>query len=323
MKLVLAVLLAAGALACAETKEQINKSFAAQAGGKLLMDIEFGSIEVTTNAGNEVTIDILRKVSRRTKAEEQEFLADHPVTISQEDGTVKITSRAKRKNLGWFHGFQRNEGRYTISVPPEFDAQLKTAGGGVTISDLTGKFRVETSGGGLHFSRLNGPLDGNTSGGGIRVIDCEGGLKVHTSGGGIDLRGGSGTLEGGTSGGSVTVSDFRGPTHVETSGGGIHIENVVGRVDGSTSGGSITARLSSSSAEEVRLETSGGGVTLNVPSSWAFDLDAETSGGSVSSELPVAVVGKAAHSSLHGPVNGGGKAVFLRTSGGSIHVKRL
>jgi len=38
--------------------------------------------------------------------------------------------------------------------------------------------------------------------------------------------------------------------------------------------------------------------------------------------LPVTVTGKTEHSRLKGPVNGGGKPVYLRTSGGSIHIKR-
>ncbi len=323
MKRMLLVLMAGCTIVWAETKEQINKSFTAQSGGKLVLDVDFGSIEIRSKAGNEVTIDVSRKVSRRTKADEEKFLAEHPVNISQEDGTVKIISRSKAKASGWFRGFQRTEAKYTILVPAEFDAQLKTSGGGIDMADLTGKFQAETSGGGLKFARLHGPLDGETSGGSIQVLDCEGGLKVHTSGGGIDLRGGSGTLDSGTSGGSVSVSDFRGATHVETSGGGIKIDNVTGRIVGSTSGGSISARLSGPVAEDVRLETSGGGVTVNIPATSSFNLDAETSGGSVSSELPVTVVGKAAHSSLKGAVNGGGKPVFLRTSGGSIHVKRL
>jgi DUF4097 and DUF4098 domain-containing protein YvlB len=118
------------------------------------------------------------------------------------------------------------------------------------------------------------------------------------------------------------VRDFHGPAHVGSSRGGITIENVAGKVDGSTSGGSISARFSVPISEEVKLETSGGGVTLRVPESSAFDLDASTSGGSVASDIPVAVVGKVQHSHLKGPVNGGGKNVILRTSGGSIHVKK-
>jgi hypothetical protein len=322
MKTTLILLLASSLAAWATTQEQLSKSFTAQPGGRLVVEVDFGSIEVTTNASNEVTIDVFRKVTRSSKADEESFLRESPVTFTQDDNVVTISSHAKTKLKNWWHGNQRTEGKYTISVPAAFGTQLKTAGGSITVSDLTGETRAETSGGGFKFARLHGTLNARTSGGGIHISDCEGPLKVHTSGGGIDVAGGSGSLEGDTSGGSVEVRDFKGPAHVESSGGGITLENVTGKVEGSTSGGSISARFSSPLSEEVKLGTSGGGVTLRVPDNSAFDLDASTSGGSVNSELPVTVAGKVDHSRLKGPVNGGGKAVVLRTSGGSIHVRK-
>jgi hypothetical protein len=94
-------------------------------------------------------------------------------------------------------------------------------------------------------------------------------------------------------------------------------------VQGSTSGGSISAVLPSPLPDEVKLSTSGGGVTVRVSEDAAFNLDAATSAGGVSSELPVTVVGKIARDRMKGAVNGGGKSVVLRTSAGSIHVKKL
>jgi hypothetical protein len=322
MKQSLILLFASCLVAFGETDEQLNKEFPVKPGGKLVVDVDFGSIEVNTNASNEVTVDVYRRVSRSSKSDEETFLRDHPVTFSQDGNTVTISSRAKTKSGNGSHGSQRTEGRYTITVPGPFNAQLRTAGGSVGVSDLTGDVKANTSGGGFKFARLHGTLTAETSGGGIRVNECEGPLRVHTGGGGIEVASGSGSLEGETSGGPVTVRDFHGPAHVGSSGGGITIENVAGKVDGSTSGGSISARFSAPISEEVKLETSGGGVTLRVPESSAFDLDASTSGGSVASDIPVAVVGKVRHSHLKGPVNGGGKNVILRTSGGSIHVKK-
>jgi hypothetical protein len=321
MKQVITLLFASCLLASAETKEQINKKFTVQPGGKLVVDIDFGSIDVSTNSSSEVIVDVLRTVSRSTKSAEETFLHDHPITFSQEGDTVTISARGKNKS-NWWRGSQRTEAKYTITVPAAFNAQLKTSGGHVAVSDLVGEVKAATSGGEFNFARLRGTLNGDTSGGKIRMSDCEGPQKVHTSGGSIETTGGSGSLDGETSGGSVTVKDFRGPVHVESSGGRIAIENVTGKLNGSTSGGSISAKFSAPLSEEVKLDTSGGGVTLQVPESSAFELDASTSGGSVSSDLPVSIVGKAAHSHLKGPVNGGGKLVILHTSGGSIHVKK-
>ena len=307
----------------AETEETLDKTFTVSAGGTLVTDVDFGSIEVGTHAANEVIVHVWRKVSRRDKADEEQFLRDRPVKFSQDSDTVTIRSHRETKDNLFLRGSQRTEGKYTITVPAKFNVRLKTSGGGIAVRDLTGEVNSNTSGGGLKFAHLVGPVDVHTSGGGIEVNDCEGTLKIETSGGGIHVGGGAGKLEGKTSGGRVAVSDFRGPVRVKTSGGGVTIENVVGKVDGSTSGGSISASFSAELQDDVRLETSGGGVTMRVPADSAFDLDASTSGGGVKSDLPVTVVGKTARSHLKGAVNGGGKSVVLRSSGGGIHVKKL
>jgi len=325
MKLISLLVLITASTGWASTEEQINKKFAVKPGGSVVVDIDFGSIDVTTNATDEVVVDVWRKIGRKKQADEAAFLKEHPVEFAQQGDTVTIRSRARSKlQWGWsLFGSNQNDAKYTISVPARFDARLTTAGGGISVKDLGGEVKAVTSGGGLHFARLRGPLEGATSGGGIRVNDCEGALKINTSGGGIDVVGGAGSLSGGTSGGSISVRKFNGSAKVETSGGGITIEEVSGAVEGSTAGGSIHAVLVSPLTGPVKLSTSGGGVTVRVAENAAFDLDAETSAGGVSSELPVTGTGKPQHDRLQGPVNGGGKPVVLRTSAGGIHIRKL
>lgn len=311
--------------AFAATEETLNKTFTATAGGTLVVDVQFGSIDVTTNSTDEIAVDVWRKVTRKNKAEEAEYLNDYPVEFVQDNNT--LTVRCKKSNTKnswsiWGNG-NRNEAKYTLRVPAKFNTKLNTSGGGISVTDLTGEVKAGTSGGGLKFARIHGPLNGNTSGGSIRVSDSEGEIQIGTSGGGIEVAGGSGSLKGKTSGGSVTVKAFSGPISVSTSGGGITIENATSKVEGSTSGGSINATLGSSLKEDIKLSTSGGGVTVKVAEGAAFNLDASTSGGGVTCDLPVTVQGKMERSRLKGPVNGGGPMVSLHTSGGGIHVKKL
>ncbi len=323
MKLSSLLLLATSLTLSAQTEEHIDKTFSLTANGQLVVEVGMGSIDVTTHASNEVTVAAYRKITRHDKAEEETFIRDHPVTFSVDGNTLTIHSDDQNKGLGGWFSSNRAEAKYTITVPAAFNIHLKTSDGGISVSDVTGKVTTNTSGGGLKFTRVHGPLDGNTSGGGIKVTACEGTIKINTSGGGIDVIGGSGTLEGDTSGGGINVKDFQGPAHVETSGGGINLENVTGQIYGSTSGGSINARFAAPLTEAVKLETSGGGVTVRVTESSAFTLDASTSGGDVSTDLPVTVVGKISRSHMSGTVNGGGKTLSLRSSGGGIHVKKL
>jgi len=304
------------------TEEEIHKRFAVKAGGTIVVDVSIGAITVNTNGIGEVVVDVKRKVGRKSKAEEQKYLTDYPVQITQEGDTITVHCKnQKTRGINWSWS-QVNEASYTITVPSQFNAKLMTAGGPITVDDLTGEVKADTSGGGLHFARIHGPLKGGTSGGPIHVNDCEGELKINTSGGGIDVMGGGGSLDGSTSGGSVTVRNFNGPADVGTSGGGITLERVAGKIHGSTSGGGINAVLVAPLPGPVKLSTSGGGIKIKVPGDAAFDLDAETSAGSVSSDLPVTVTGKLHPDHLRGPVNGGGKSVVLRTSAGSIHIIR-
>jgi hypothetical protein len=306
------------------TTERVTKTLAVQPGGTLVVDIDFGAIDVTPHSADQVAIDVHRKVSRSTRSQEAAFLKERPVTITLEDGTVTVRSKAKSRSVRslWGGGWTKTEATYTIRVPSTFNARLGTAGGRIQVSDLTGEIKANTSGGALVFTRINGPLDGGTSGGSIRAEDCDGSIKLYTSGGGITVVNGSGALDGSTSGGSISVRDFAGPVKVQTSGGPIRVENAPGALEASTSGGSITASLTQAPEENIKLSTSGGSINVRVPEAAPFELDAETSGGSVRSELPVTFVGKHERNRLKGTVNGGGKVLHLRTSGGGIEVRR-
>ena len=325
MKLTLLLLTLTSCAALAATEEQTNKTFQVSPGGKLVVDVDFGSIDVTTNTTDAVAVSVWRKVTRGSAEEEQKFLSENPVVFVQDGNTVTVRAHSKvKEKSNWFEGSKnRNEAKYTIQVPAQFNAQLNTSGGGIAASDVTGEVKADTSGGGLQFARLHGPLNGDTSGGSIHVTDCEGPIKIDTSGGGIEVTDGAGTLNGDTSGGSITVKNFKGPASVDTSGGGITIENVAGKIKGDTSGGSIHAVLLSPLPGDVTLSTSGGGVTVKVPADAAFNLDAESSGGGVHCDLPVTVQGKREHDELKGKVNGGGPVVHLETSGGGVHVEKL
>jgi hypothetical protein len=322
LKLTSLLLLLTSVTAVATTEEEIHRRFAAQPSGTVVVEVDFGTIAVSTNATGEVVVDVWRKIGRKKKADEEAFLRDNPVEFTQESSTVTIQSRSKSKRSGSWSGRYQNEAKYTISVPARFSARLKTGGGGIDVVDLTGEVRAHTGGGGLGFARLHGQLDGNTGGGSVKASGCEGTLNLRTGGGSIEVTDGSGSLNGKTGGGSVSVKRFQGAAQVASGGGGLTLEDVDGAVDASTGGGSISAVLPYELSGEVKLSTGGGGITVGVPGTAAFDLDARTSGSGVSTEVPVTVLGAMERGRLRGPVNGGGKTVQLRSGGGSIHLKK-
>lgn len=183
MKLTLLLLTLTSCAALAATEESTNKTFQVSPGGRLVVDVDFGSIDVATNTTDAVTISAWRKVTRGSAEDEQKFLSENPVVFVQDGNTVTVRAHSKvKEKFHWFGGLKnRNEGKYTIQVPAQFNAQLNTSGGGIAASDVTGEVKADTSGGGLQFARLHGPLNGDTSGGSIRVTDCEGPIKIDTS----------------------------------------------------------------------------------------------------------------------------------------------
>ena len=302
------MLAAAGSPARAATEEHVEKTFEIGSGGKLVVDVNVGSVEVKGENRKDVRVEVNRKASTRgilgaNEEKERAELKANEVTFGQEGNSVVVKSR-RDKNAPKNSNVNLSA-RYTVLVPQQFAADVKTSGGGIRVEQLTGELKAHTSGGGLRFTSIKGPIDGHTSGGGIELSSSEGTAVIKTSGGGIK------------------VHDHKGDLTARTSGGGIDVDRVEGNVQASSSGGSVNAALTKTPTGDCRLETSGGGITLRLPETASVTVDAKTSGGSVQSDLPVKVVGTKKHDSLKGEINEGGKAVYLRTSGGSIHVKKI
>lgn len=305
------------------TEENIHETRPATQGGKLIVDVDFGTLTVAPGDNDKVVVEAHRKIEASSKEKETQYIAAAPIKVMIEGNTIIVRARREKNSLGtsfWsWNGRTRTEARYTILVPATFNADLRTAGGDISANELTGAIKVETSGGDLTFERIHGSIDAETSGGNIKVSACAGTLGVETSGGHIESTGGSGKLRAETSGGGVTVLDFAGDARVETSGGKLRLANVGGKLVGETSGGAIAAILPASVTGDVRLETSAGAITVVTPGNAALTIDAETSAGRVTTDLPINRTGSD-HDSLKGTINGGGKALVLRSGAGSIEI---
>ncbi|MEY2558975.1 MAG: hypothetical protein QOE34_2400 [Verrucomicrobiota bacterium] len=315
------LLVIAAATASALSEENVNQQLDGAPGGRLIVDVDFGTIDVSAGADDKISVAAHRKIDSDNEAQEKEYLASAPVTVSKEGNTFTIRARRqnKERNLNW-SGRCNMDARYTLHVPRNFNSELRTGGGTIIVAELTGTMSADTSGGKLKFTHLRGPTGATTSGGSIELNGCEGPLKVDTSGGRIEAIDGSGSLEARTSGGSIVVRNFGGDTKVETSGGRLTFENINGKIIGRSSGGSITAKLKSPVPGDVNLETSAGSIDVTVPPDAGLDIEAEASSGRVTSELPFTGT-RTDRDSMKGKINGGGKSLVLRSGAGSISIK--
>ena len=307
-----------------EIEDKINKSFKAQPGGQLVVEVDRGSIEIKTADNESVDIEIARKTdANQTKA--AKIFKDHVVTLTQDGSMVKVRAEYKgEKSSGWFGKGDDFSVNCLITVPRRFDVDLKTAGGSIKVAELTGKLLAQTSGGSLDFEKIEGPLSAHTSGGSITAAGCKGKADLSTSGGSLHLSDMQGDVNAHTSGGSIHADKLAGKSVLKTSGGGIEIAAIKGQTEASTSGGSITVHLPEQPSGDCSFNTSGGSITVALGGKVAVDVDAHTSAGRISSDFAVATViqGEQKKNELRGKINGGGPLITAHTSAGSVHLEK-
>ena len=304
LALVSVVLLTVAGSANASISNTIRKGFNVAEGGTLRIDASVGNIQIVSG-GTGVAIEIVRDARTTSQAKADELFREYDVSVSQSGNDVEIRSKHDRNEWHFFSFGDPIDVQFNVRVPSRYNVDLKTDGGDISVSSVTGTVDARTSGGNIRLATVNGPAN------------------VHTSGGDIDVIGTTGPADVRTSGGSITIKRAGAEVKAHTSGGSIRIEEALAAIDASTSGGSIKANFTAQPKGNTRLSTSGGDVSVSVPANVNLDIDAHTSGGGVESELPVTMVGRQSESTLVGKINGGGPQLVLRSSGGGIRVRKM
>ncbi len=320
-KLQALALLMAAALTASADQDVITKTFPVAAGGKLTVNVDRGSIHITTSDSDKVNVKITRELKNTSTAEAKKVFEQHKIELTSRDNEVRIEAERPQKLIsGANNPFNRLQVDYTIAIPARFDIDLKTAGGHIEVADLEGKAVVHTSGGNLQFAAIKGPLKAHTSGGHITLSKAIGDADVDTSGGDLRLGEIEGNLIAHTSGGHITLEKTKGSVKVSTSGGNIRVNDAYGPVNAHTSGGNVSAHLNTQPTADCSLKTSGGNVEVLLASNLAVDLDAHTSGGRVQSDFPGTL--NKQKTKLTAQINGGGPNLVLETSGGNVSIRK-
>ena len=207
---------------------------------------------------------------------------------------------------------------------------LSTAGGGTyQIGRVSGNVTILTRSGEIHVGAAGARADLKTYGGDIVIGPVTGDLKAQTLAG--DIRaghvGGSAFIE--TSGGDIRVAHVGGSAEARTAGGDIILPAVAGSVRAETGGGEIRIAVTAREARGgIVVRNSGGDVTLTLPGNFRgeFDLtatDVDNDESAIRADFPeIAVTRRSGSQHASGTVNGGGPKVTVRTSSGSIRIRR-
>lgn len=321
--------------------DDINETFDVRPDGRLMVDVDFGTIDIRTAESTSVNVVVHRAAKFKTDRHAAEILKDFQIDFNHNDSELQINANFKEGKRHWKSNSDRLNIQFDITIPHTFHGvYLKTAAGDITVQGFTGAVQSQTNSGQLQFEHVRGPIFGNTVNGDIRLAKCIGDLRIETLRGDIDINKCFGGIDATTSGGSIRCVDFdgeiigetsggnikllrcKGGAKVETSGGSIDLDND-GPITAKTFGGSINATISEQLKGDSTIEVSGGDITVSLISDVLLIVDAKSSGGDITSELQDVMVTDEEHISgqLYGVINGDGPLLKLRCIGGDINLK--
>ncbi len=296
----------------AAAASRIERELALGPGGQVVLDAAAGAVTVVGKPRSGVRV-VLTSTEDLESKYEVEFL--------ENPGEVTVRIERKQAGLRWFGWFRGSNLRVDVEVPNDARVHVDTSGGPISVDEVHGELRLETSGGAIRGTSVGGDVSANTSGGAIALEDVGGNVRAESSGGGIRITTVAGAVEADTSGGGIVIQDVHGDILAESSGGGIEVAGAHGRVEADTSGGPVRVEFAPGNANGGSLSSSGGGVTVRLDPGVGLEIDASSSGGGVVADLPIRVQGELSRSRIHGTLGAGGAVLKLRSSGGGVRIE--
>jgi hypothetical protein len=337
------ILLAAMALIANFTFAQNNtekpyfiKRFKASEIKNLSVNTSGGSIVVAGDQTDETLVEVFIRGNNGNgdldKEEIEDRLKNYIVSVQQMGDKVECIAKSKTQNMNWRKGLSVS---FKIYAPKNLNTNLNTSGGSINLTNLDGNLSFNTSGGSLTLARLYGNIKGRTSGGSINISNSSenidlatsggsiqaknitGKVNLRTSGGSLDLENMKGTINATTSGGSIEAEHITGQFTTSTSGGSISLDDVGGNIKASTSGGGINATISTIDSF-LTLSASAGNVNVNMPLTKGMDLDVRAN--RVTTKTLRDFDGTVDKDQIYGKLNGGGAKVKISAGAGNVYI---
>jgi len=292
-----------------------------------------GNIRIRGGTGAQVVYRVSRSV-RAVQQHEAQAMADRFPVTSGRQGSTAILQVA-------YGPFATS---LEITVPRGLESlSVETLGGDVDVSDLNGAVVAEASGGRINVGHIGGNIDaraaggaivlgvigGNarclSGGGAINAMEIHGDSLLETGGGDIHLRKAGGAVRASTAGGRIEVVEAKGTVQAHTFGGPIEIGSAKG-VHCESASGSIVAQFLPGILDSF-LSTGSGDITVWIPSNLRVSIRAQNEGsgnvGTVISDFPgLRVMSAGAAVMADLLINGGGPIVQLAGNGGRIYIKK-
>lgn len=265
--------------------EATERAFPADATEEIVVRGFNGRVDYEPWDGDEVSVEVVRRVGALTRALAERFAAAVEVQMEQEAGRLTVT--AVRPG-GWL--FWGNVSvNVLVRVPRGWagDVTLTTTNGAIAAEGTTGAATLRTSNGA------------------VTVRNNEGRLDVRTSNGRIDISGHEGMLEAVTSNGAVRIADA--------------VLSGIGLVRTSNGSVDVTARLTEDAGYDVNSSNGSIHVTLSEPD---VTVDLRTSNGRIDLQTEL-LASRIDRTHVQGRIGDGSARLNVRTSNGSVTLREV
>ncbi len=148
--------------------KSVSKSFSVKADDKVIVNNQYGKVQVVTWNKNEVKVDVEIKAFHDSDASAQELLDGVTVTDSKQNHIISFkTNIVRKKNDNWWgirksNGVEERRGvqvNYTIYMPAKGNLDVINQFGSITLPDLQGVVMVNLTNGNLTAQRLTNPAN--------------------------------------------------------------------------------------------------------------------------------------------------------------------
>ncbi|UCF05053.1 MAG: DUF4097 family beta strand repeat protein [bacterium] len=331
-------------LAANKYEKTVSETIPVEDARQIVIKSKSGDIVVIGDARR---VDVLLKVIKRVKAEDQEEaerLADMMnVEVSRADGEIKIeTKYPKQKELRksiFSYILQRGPSmdmEIHCTVPVSLELDVKTASGEVTISKMAAPVEVAAASGDIDVSEIKGPVTVGVASGDIEAADIKGSINFNSSSGDIVVKRVAGDAVVETSSGDIQISEIAGDLDLNTASGDATIDGVGsvsyrgvsgtgkflevrGGVSATAASGDLTFQLLPENDFDYSVRTSSGDIKLRFLKKMigGFILKAGTTTGDMSANLAI-TISKVGRNHIAGIVRDGRSKVVLETASGDI-----
>jgi hypothetical protein len=263
-----------------------EKRFTVMGAAQLAISTFDGSIEVRGWDRNEVVVEV-------EKVGPDQATVDRILVKAAQEGS-RITIDVQKPSPLETSGMRRSPGaNLVVSVPLKTAIVARSGDGSISIRRVTGTLDLDTDDGSIRVEDVAGTLVARTGDGDVIGHKMDGQAEIHTGDGVVGLDG------------------------VLT---GLKVETQDGAVE-------VTARPGSRTDGAWEVTTGDGDVRIEVPQEFGAEVDARTGDGrvrvdSITDTADAKKDEREERDSVAGRLGGGGKALRIRTSSGSITVKR-